>query len=677
MFTNTFPRIFKMMTSHLKTLKNQLILLIVVYFFLRLLFLFFNFHQYSSFPLNQLFLSFLHGLRFDLAALFLLNSPLILLSFVLPNKNRWAHYLTHGLFLILNLPFIFANLIDLEYFKYTGKRMGLDIFIIKNEAMNQFDQFLKNYWELVCLAFCLALVLHVLGQKKKGSDLSGPHHRPHVSALLSLLTQRFLLGLIVISLSVVLIRGGFQKKVLKPINAFTIGHFNLGHLSLNSTFTLLWSRNNRGFSKKATYFKTEEEALQLLARPLSKKGGSSEACLPHVTEGDNETDNCHGNTKEVIHRRKGEIRDNVVLIILESFATEFWGAANDYPGYTPFLDSLTQKGLFFKKNFSNSRMSLNAFFSILFGIPPLLDTPLAKSNYQQNRWIGLGEVLSAAGYHTSFFHGAPKGTMYFDSISTMAKLKDYYPMERYPHKEAHFDGAWGIYDRPFLEFAAKKMALHPRPFFSTLFTLSTHQPYHLPPGDKNRFPKGSLEIHETIGYTDHALESFFKTAKKMPWFKDTLFIITADHTQFGNTQFYNTPLGRFMVPLLIYHPGKTLPPARIDQVTHHADIFPTIVDYLGLTQNEYLLFGRSIFDNTPEGLALLYLEGHYWLVQNNYFLQYNPYQKKALLFNYSDHGQKNPLKNPQMKSKMLNKLKAYIQYFQNGLIENNLYLWSK
>ena len=366
------------MTSHLKTLKNRFILLIVVYCFLRLLFLFFNFHQYSSFPLDQLFLSFLHGLRFDLAAIFLLNSPLILLSFVLPNKNRWAHFLTHGLFLILNLPFIFANLIDLEYFKYTGKRMGLDVFIIKNEAINQFDQFLKNYWELVCLAFFLALILHVLGQKKKGRDFSRPRHRPPVSALLSLLVQRSLLGLLLISLSVVLIRGGFQKKVLKPINAFTIGHFSLGHLSLNSTFTLLWSRHNRGFSKKATYFKTKEEALHHLARPLPleedktgrRQREASQACLSHVTGGNNEADNCHGNTKAVIHRGKGEIRDNVVLIILESFATEFWGAANDYPGYTPFLDSLTQKGLFFKRNFSNSRMSLNAFFSILFGIPP-------------------------------------------------------------------------------------------------------------------------------------------------------------------------------------------------------------------------------------------------------------------------------------------------------------------
>ena len=630
------------MISHLKTLKNRLILLLVVYFFLRLLFLFFNFYQYSSFSLSTLLLSFLYGLRFDLAAIFLLNSPLMLLSLILPDKNRWPHFLTHGLFLILNLPFIFANLIDLEYFKYTGKRMGLDIFILKNEAIKQMDQFLKNYWELVLLAVCLTLILHILGRQKRGPRLP---HTPHTSPLFWALAQRSFLGLIIIAITVVTIRGGFQKKVLKPMNAFRIGHFNLGHLTLNSTFTLLWSSKNRGFNKKATYFKTKEEALRHLPRPSSKKGDIQ--------------------------------RDNVVLIILESFATEFWGAANHYPGYTPFLDSLTQKGLFFKRNFSNSRISLNALFSILFGVTPLIDTPLPKSNYQQNRWIGLGEILATAGYHTSFFHGAPKGTMYFNSISALAELKDYYPMERYPHKKSHFDGDWGIYDRPFLQFAAEKMALHSRPFFSTIFTLSSHQPYHVPPEDKGRFPKGPLEIHETIGYTDHALKSFFKTAKSMPWFKNTLFIITADHTQFGSTQFYNTPLGRFMVPLLIYHPGKNLPPARIHQITHHADIFPTIVDYLGLTQNESLLFGHSVFDNTQEDLALFYQQGHYWLVQNNYFLQYNPDEEKALLFNYSDHAQKNPLSHPQIKSKMLKKLQAHIQYFQNGLIENNLYLWSK
>ena len=206
------------MTSHLKTLKNRLILLIALYFFLRLLFLLFNFNQYDQFPFSKLLLSFLHGLRFDLAAIFLLNSPLILLSLVLPNKNRWPSFLTHGLFLILNIPFIFANLVDLEYFKYTGKRMGLDIFIVKDEAINQLGRFLTSYWPIVLIAACFTLILHILGRQKVTPHASSPLKEKATTVpqdakpLLWVVARRSLGGLIIISITLFVIRGGFQKR---------------------------------------------------------------------------------------------------------------------------------------------------------------------------------------------------------------------------------------------------------------------------------------------------------------------------------------------------------------------------------------------------------------------------------------------------------------------------------
>ena len=382
--------------------------------------------------------------------------------------------------------------------------------------------------------------------------------------------------------------------MLKPIKAFNIGHFDLGHLVLNSTFTLLMANPDRGFNKKAAYFKTREETLSYLPRSSWKK-------------------------REVQ-------RDNVIIIILESFATEFWGAANEYPGYTPFLDSLAQKGLFFKRNFSSSRISLNALFNILFGIPPLINTPLAKSNYQQNKWKGLGEVLAEEGYHTSFFHGNDKNSLYFGDVSARAGLKEYYHMRNYPHKSNI--GTLGVYDRPFFQFAAKKIASYPQPFFSTVFSLTSHEPFEIPPEEENRFQKMPLQIHKAISYTDDSLRSFFKTAQIMPWFKNTLFIITGDHTQPKKGPLYNTAIGRFRVPLLIYHPNKNLPPSRVNQVTDHSDIFPSVIDYLGLSQNERLLFGHSVFDNTSENQAVFYLEGYYWLVEDDYFLEYNPDQER-------------------------------------------------
>ena len=241
--------------------------------------------------------------------------------------------------------------------------------------------------------------------------------------------------------------------------------------------------------------------------------------------------------------------------------------------------------------------------------------------------------------------------MYFNSIAGLAGLEKSYPLESYPGPSSDHDNAWGIFDGPFLQFMAHNLATYPQPFFSTVFTLTSHQPYEVPPQYKGRFPPGTLEAHETVGYVDYAVKRFFETVKKMPWFKNTLFVITGDHTQMSASEHYNTTLGRFMVPLLLYHPGRELPPADTDRVTDHTDILPSIIDYLGLPYRKQLpLFGRSVFDHrTNRGKALLHMTGNYWIVDNDYFLQYNSDHKTALLFDYRDHEQKNELHNPPVK----------------------------
>ena len=135
-----------------------------------------------------------------------------------------------------------------------------------------------------------------------------------------------------------------------------------------------------------------------------------------------------------------------------------------------------------------------------------------------------------------------------------------------------------------------------------------------------------------------------------------------------------------MVPLLIYHPSLELPAINTDKVTDHTDIFPTIVDYLGLARQDHLLlFGRSVFDDNggDKGQALLHIEGNYWYVNNEHFIQYNAGSDDVSLFNYGDNNQRNMLGNDLVQSQLLHKVQAYIQYFQNGLLDNNLGEWMK
>jgi phosphoglycerol transferase MdoB-like AlkP superfamily enzyme len=449
------------------------------------------------------------------------------------------------------------------------------------------------------------------------------------------------------------IRGGLQPKPLQPVHAYSSGSEpELGVLTLNSSFTLLKTR--RGVSLKPVHFYSSVK--DVFSQLKQKKQMSRE-------------------TASSVHGLAPRAPQNVVIIMLESFGSEFWGSVNPKGGFTPFLDELAKQGLLFKNNFANGRRSIDALPAVLFGIPSFVHTPIVKTNYYANRWNGLGHIAKRAGVYTSFFHGAQKGTMYFDAITAMAGVENFYPMESYPNK-TDFDGHWGIYDEPFLQFMISKLNEQPQPFLSTAFTISSHQPYKVPAHYEGVFPPGRLKIHASIGYVDHALKKFFQEAQKQPWYPNTLFIITGDHSQMSESEGNDTSLGRHNVPLLFFHPSKTFAGINNQRVTHHADILPTILDYWGISNEPYLLFGRSVFDSSQEGEALFYTFGGYWLVREKYFLHLSDKDLRGTLYSFADQRQSHPITDQEdLRRSMEGRMKTYIQYYNNSLIENNLYSW--
>jgi phosphoglycerol transferase MdoB-like AlkP superfamily enzyme len=203
-----------------------------------------------------------------------------------------------------------------------------------------------------------------------------------------------------------------------------------------------------------------------------------------------------------------------------------------------------------------------------------------------------------------------------------------------------------------------------------LFTLSTHNPYKVPPQYQGIFPKGELPIHETVGYFDHALKKFFETAEKMPWYKNTLFVITGDHI--GPAQALSPRMiDSYRVPLILFHPGRRLPNVNPDRITQHVDIAPSILDALGIATNKVLPFGHTIFDSAYGGLAIGEKSNNYWIADKNFYLEYR-FNGPAKLFRLAQLD--SPISDQtEARAKLERKLKAYVQWFDNGLAENNLY----
>ena len=621
-----------MFDSSLKLMLRRLGLLLAVYMLLRLLFYIFNYSTFAEASATDTLLAFLYGLRFDFAAITIINAPFILLSLFPWGDTLHPAYqrVLKVWFILTNAPFLALALVDIEFFKFIGKRSSNEVATITADILDQLGQLMQNYWFVV-----LGFILMVYLLAKVYPTLKEPH------TFQKGLLLRAMRLLFMAALAVLAIRGGWQLKPLRVSHAFVLEPAALGHLSLNSPFTFIKSIGKVQLEQK-NYFPDQESLLTAMAFDATKYS-----------------------------QQEGEqLKENVVIIILESFASEYVGALNSGQGYTPFLDSLATQGVLLNNAFANGRKSIEALPSVLSGMPSLMQEPYITSAYQANKIYGLGTVLQEAGYKTAFFHGAANGTMGFNNFSKQAGIQEYFGLDEYPaEKRAEdFDGLWGIFDEPYLQYVAHELTDFKKPFFATLFTLSSHQPYTVPAKYKGRFPKGELEIHESIGYADHALREFFKTASKQPWYNNTLFILTADHTQKSIAPAYQNELGYYRVPLLLFHPGKEFESINPEQVAQHTDIFPTIIDYLNINTNKVLPFGRSLLDTTTTGSAILYNGNSHFLVQQNVVTELTV-DDQVRFYTFPDFA---PAPTPAPTAEQ--QLKAYVQYYRSGLVNNRLYL---
>ena len=615
-----------------------------VYTLLRLGFYLLNLSTFQDIEAGALLLACVHGLRFDVSALLWLNLPLVLLSLLVPVRARRGQQWLRGLFVLLNVPGFLLNVIDWEYFKFIGRRLSNEWNTIGDDIARQAGQIGAHYWYL---AIPLAGLVYLLWRLcpmptlAETSTAGGPRQWG-----LRGLEFVLLVGLVVLG-----VRGGWQLKPLRTGAAFEQQPAVLGHLALNSTFTVLKSFEAAPIERKK-YFATDT-ALRLAL------GGTTLPARPATPT-----------------------PNNVVVLLLESFASEYTGVENgNRGGYTPFFDSLaTSPGaLLMRDNYANGRRSIEALPAILSGLPSLLEDPFITSSFQTAELHGLGEILGRHGYTTAMYHAGTNGTMGFDTFANIAGMQLYYGLNEYPSgaSSPDYDGHWGIFDGPYLQYFNQQLSATKEPFLATVFTLSAHEPFSLPAQYQGKFPAGTQPIHPTIGYADLALRRFFQAARQQPWYAHTLFVLTADHTSQTDLPSYQNPLGYHKTPLLLFRPGQLLPATNPHRITQQADVPASVLDVLGLPQEQKSLlpFGASVFDPASPGRAIFHDGDSYYLVHSDFVTELKS-DNSVRLYPYQTHFMPNqPIANPNpaLVKKYGNELRANVQFYVNGLLDNRLY----
>jgi phosphoglycerol transferase MdoB-like AlkP superfamily enzyme len=272
--------------------------------------------------------------------------------------------------------------------------------------------------------------------------------------------------------------------------------------------------------------------------------------------------------------------------------------------------------------YANAERSNKSICAILGGIPSFTDDAFMNTVYAGNRVDGLGTRMKEMGYSTAFLHGGINGEYKFDSFTKACGFDAYYGKDEFGD-ERYYDGHWGVYDEEFLQYSAERIGHMPQPFCAAVFTLSSHDPFKVPKQYKDRFPKGTSEIHESLGYVDMSLRRFFERASHEPWYANTLFVITGDHTFQYNVHpaRFSNPAGRFAIPIMFFA-GDGSFQGRDARVAQHLDIMPSILDAVGY-EGEISSFGQSLFHRDRTDRAIQFIGGQYRLIQEDRLLLFD------------------------------------------------------
>lgn len=300
----------------------------------------------------------------------------------------------------------------------------------------------------------------------------------------------------------------------------------------------------------------------------------------------------------IVQGRGPERRLNVVLVSEESLGAEFLGSWGNSRGLTPRLDALAKESLVFANVFATGNRTVRGLEALSIALPPTPGQSVVKRPHNEHLFT-LGSVFEDRDYDTLFLYG---GYGYFDNMNAYFAGNDYRAVDRtaIAKDKIHYENIWGVADEDLFDLAIDEIgksiaaANGKRPVFAHIMTTSNHRPY--------TYPEGRIDIPSGTGrdgavkYADWALGHFIDEARKQPWFKDTLFVLTADHgANARGTR--DIPIEKYRIPLLIYAPAH-IKPQKVERLMSQIDIAPTL---LGLLNFNYVtkFFGQDVFRQPP------------------------------------------------------------------------------
>lgn len=528
----------------------------------RVIFLLYHPSQLNQLPLATVFGIFLHGLRIDLSTAAYLSVLPFFIWFIhslfpMPFTKRIITGYTVFMLLIVALITTF----DLEIYKVWGSKLNsqaLAYLRFPKEAMASMAS--SPVFMLVAICSSLCLVSYYLY-----ATVFLKHSFEVLVRTPLVIVARFFFLLLFSGVLVICIRGGIDLAPMNPGFAYFSSHQFANHAALNTSWNLMYDLKYY-FRHKGNQFVylSEKEVNERVDRLAASRLSNGTPQILTVA------------------------RPNIVIVILESWTADVIGSLGAEKGITPHFDQLAEKGILFTDFYANGNRTAYGVAAILSGFPSTPEGSILNRPNKMERLPALAGTLKANGYSTSFYYG---GDTHFDDMNAFfvhSKFDTVTNKSSFQAKD--MNSKWGVHDHILFERVLSDFAKKTEPFFSTLLTISSHEPFEVPMEKRFKGTQPSELFKNSVYYTDKSLKTFFEKAETQKWFKNTLFILVADH---GTALPLNRPKAympeRYRIPLLLYGEviDKHFQGTRKLMTGSQSDISATILAQLQIKSSDF------------------------------------------------------------------------------------------
>ncbi|WP_245869978.1 LTA synthase family protein [Pedobacter ginsengisoli] len=582
-------------------------------------------------PLSEIMATFYHALKLDLSMVaYILAIPLFSYIYWLLNGRKvvelkWLTVYNKILIVLFSIISVVNFNIYREWgSKINAKAVGFAISTPNEALASSASSPIGLTLSLLVLLIVIGFVLqrHVVLRKLEFKA--------------SPIWLRGIAVIILFFLNFLLIRGGFGGSPINQSMAYFSKEQVLNHAAVNTEWNLISSAIAARMTKTNPYNYLSKQVADANIKELYTPAKDT--------------------TINILKTK----RPNVVLVIIESFTADLTKTLGNEDGITPNFDTLIHKGVLFSNIYSSGSRTDKGLVATLAGFPTLAAGSIVKWPEKMQKIPGISQPFFKNGYQTSFFYG---GESEFDNYKAFILSHNYQKLIDRNNFKGGKVTKWGQFDEAVFERQIEDLNKEKQPFFSTLLTLTNHEPYSLPGTYKFGEADNIAKFKSTAHYTDSCINAYLNNAKKESWYKNTLFVFIADHGHIlpKNSHEIYVPQ-RYHVPLLFY--GDVIKDefkgAKFNDVGSQADVAATILAQLDISAKEFV-WSKNLLNPYAKHFAFFSWDNGMGFIDNQQCVTFDNVGK-TILYNSN-------AKRKDLTLKTLNSAKSYLQNVYQQFIE--------